>query len=675
MLKVQNNQDLGTADINQLMTGFHWGRNWVSPSTGQIKNAASSRKIEPKVMEVLLVLVSEPGRVVSNQEIFERVWKGGIFHPGLVQRAISLLRKSLTADPGSDIILTHPKLGYSANRQYPLIWPECDDPEVSHLKTNLRRFAVVCLVLVGVAVAGILWMSGSSSISFKSMTPLTVTGQQEYGGRFSPDHLLLGFIRNDKESELRRIWVKNLLTEKETAISEPALIRNFYWETSSASVLYLVEKENSTDVVRQYLPPMKGTENMFSVSDDGNVSDIFIDGTGRVYYLDRGHGEAKLHRWYQGKTDTLMGSSADFTPYAMSLSHQGSQLAIMGFDQKMQTEVKIFQPETGLISPVAHLTRGIYSLTWYPDDSQLVVSNGRTLQSLRLDGELTALPFSNYSYIQQLDFKGGSQPGLSFTMFKEDTDILLLDVVSPTHDNVTLVADSNARDWAPVFSPNGQQLVYVTDRKGYPQLMLINLSTGKERVLFANPRTEMFMSPPFWHSDGERVGFALNNNFLLVSIDTAEIVEQVFDMPLGVPVQWYTHQDAILTMSNVEQSQRLALGTWSFKELSDVKHNWAHLLEDDNLVLVSDAGLYTSELYPYPLEGRVIHSFVHHNHIYINIRAEGSTQVWKFDPDLAQYQAVINLTQQRHLLWAIHPVSGQYLIERRVQDSDILMLH
>jgi DNA-binding winged helix-turn-helix (wHTH) protein/tetratricopeptide (TPR) repeat protein len=69
--------------------------------------------LPPKVLETLLVLVEQHGRVVEKEEILSRLWPGTFVEEGNVLRNVSTLRKVLgDGEDGSRYIETIPKRGY-----------------------------------------------------------------------------------------------------------------------------------------------------------------------------------------------------------------------------------------------------------------------------------------------------------------------------------------------------------------------------------------------------------------------------------------------------------------------------------------------------------------------------------------------------------------------------------
>ena len=69
--------------------------------------------LTPKAAEILLVLLRDPGRVVTKEQLLEQVWPGLVVEEGAIASNISALRKVLDAEFGDDgPIATVPRRGY-----------------------------------------------------------------------------------------------------------------------------------------------------------------------------------------------------------------------------------------------------------------------------------------------------------------------------------------------------------------------------------------------------------------------------------------------------------------------------------------------------------------------------------------------------------------------------------
>ncbi|HEY0662772.1 MAG TPA: winged helix-turn-helix domain-containing protein [Lysobacter sp.] len=91
----------------------------LDPSAGEIVGPAGREQLDPKVMQVLLVLAQQAGQVVTRQELLEKVWPGVVVGDDVVSRCIYQLRRHLRQAGGDErhaaMVETLPKRGYRLN--------------------------------------------------------------------------------------------------------------------------------------------------------------------------------------------------------------------------------------------------------------------------------------------------------------------------------------------------------------------------------------------------------------------------------------------------------------------------------------------------------------------------------------------------------------------------------
>lgn len=85
----------------------------IYPEKSTIKRDDEHTHLEPKIMEVLVYLIKNANRVISREELTEKVWQSNFASDEVITRAISVLRKKLD-DTGKvhRFIKTIPKHGY-----------------------------------------------------------------------------------------------------------------------------------------------------------------------------------------------------------------------------------------------------------------------------------------------------------------------------------------------------------------------------------------------------------------------------------------------------------------------------------------------------------------------------------------------------------------------------------
>ncbi|CAN5158443.1 hypothetical protein BH09BAC6_BH09BAC6_12160 [soil metagenome] len=120
----------------------------VFPLTNQVSQAA---KIEPRLMKLLCLLVSHSGKLVTREEIVEKIWDGyGGGDEGLTQ-AISFLRKLLN-DKDKTIIETVPKSGYIFRGKTELLHEAASRPLPMGKQTDQRTFSYKAAAFVAFVI-------------------------------------------------------------------------------------------------------------------------------------------------------------------------------------------------------------------------------------------------------------------------------------------------------------------------------------------------------------------------------------------------------------------------------------------------------------------------------------------------------------------------------------------
>ncbi|NNF58233.1 MAG: hypothetical protein HKN04_08320 [Rhodothermaceae bacterium] len=92
---------------------FRLGAWLVKPSSNEIVQEQESRRLEHKVMRLLVFFAQQAGRDLSRDEILRGVWGEGVHNEEVLTVAVSSLRKALKDDPKSPrFIKTVPRYGY-----------------------------------------------------------------------------------------------------------------------------------------------------------------------------------------------------------------------------------------------------------------------------------------------------------------------------------------------------------------------------------------------------------------------------------------------------------------------------------------------------------------------------------------------------------------------------------
>lgn len=242
----------------------YWvGDFFIDISRNQVTQKQQSQTIAPKALAVLTYLAQNQGRVVSYDELFDKVWPDTIVTPNTLQRSIAQLRKVLGEDSkAQSYIKTHAKQGYSlecdvrwqynaeSNNRY-----ESQENGVDETFVNVRDNEVtltskpakgeaintekhptakpeksqfilrLIVILFGILILGFvgyqyLTAKQPQQFSIGELRALTSTDNQELASIYSPDGQFVVFHRYSEEFCINNIWAKNTKTQQEFQLTK-----------------------------------------------------------------------------------------------------------------------------------------------------------------------------------------------------------------------------------------------------------------------------------------------------------------------------------------------------------------------------------------------------------------------------------------------------------------------
>lgn len=142
---------------------FDLGAWRVRPSLGRIEAAGRARRLEPRVMQVLLALAQAGGAVVSRDELTARCWGGRVVGDDAINRALVQIRRLAREHAGAFEIETVPRIGWRLTTPSPeaSAWGEGLAPAARAVRARPARWIVAAIVVgvLAVGAAGLAWMN------------------------------------------------------------------------------------------------------------------------------------------------------------------------------------------------------------------------------------------------------------------------------------------------------------------------------------------------------------------------------------------------------------------------------------------------------------------------------------------------------------------------------------
>ena len=118
-----------------LEQGFQLGELSIDPRAGEVTGPGGREKLDPKVMDVLVMLAQSAGQVVLREDLLARIWPNTIVTDDALSRCIYELRRQLTLAGGDEryraMLETVPKRGYRLNGEITLPSPAVVAPTLA----------------------------------------------------------------------------------------------------------------------------------------------------------------------------------------------------------------------------------------------------------------------------------------------------------------------------------------------------------------------------------------------------------------------------------------------------------------------------------------------------------------------------------------------------------------
>lgn len=133
-----------------MVTDFDMGKWQVFPGDCHVFDGKRRIKLEPKAMDLLVVLAQADGQLVSRDDIFSTVWKNQIIADHVLYNLIANLRKVFEDDPHNpEYIITVPKKGYRLGQQV-------QQPQQLPIKIKKPKWQTLVNVCAGLIIFAIM---------------------------------------------------------------------------------------------------------------------------------------------------------------------------------------------------------------------------------------------------------------------------------------------------------------------------------------------------------------------------------------------------------------------------------------------------------------------------------------------------------------------------------------
>ena len=552
----------------------------------RVNAEGESQRITPKAIGVLLELAREPGVTRTRDDLLQRVWCGRAGDGDVLTQAVKELRRVFGDDPAlPHVIETVPRLGYRLLA--PVEWqdPQPASNELLVVETTREVPAVAApvaprlpsrtsMALLALALLSLLlvlllllreWQRHERSDALVLATPapllLTADPGAESTPRLSPDGARLAYVARDTDSGRQRIHVRGVNasstffpTSGDGEESWPV------WSADGALLAFERNHEGHCELLtvdalggveRERGPCGKGLFESFDWSPDGRsfvVASFAGPGTARLALRSVENGEPLPFDYAHDA------AQHDLAPH---FSPDGSQIAFRR-GLSPYSDLYVVAASGGPVRRLTRVSAQIRGFDWLGDGSGLVFASNHAgtpaLYRVGLaDAQVAALGVAP-AQMPDVAVRGAA---LAYEVPRTRTIMqgLLLDAAAP---ETTELAPSTGSDTAAVLSPDGNRVLFVSDRSGSPQLWLFD-ALARQSYALTQEASGLFLYPQ-WNSSGSRVLVTRRRDGRgeLIEIDLDSQTRHVISPPsLDVRFGTYANHRGYLVVAAAAEGTRL----------------------------------------------------------------------------------------------------------------------
>jgi Tol biopolymer transport system component/DNA-binding winged helix-turn-helix (wHTH) protein len=532
----------------------------------RLERSGVALALEPKAFNLLVLFVERPGHVFTKQEIFERLWPNTAVTDHALTRVVAQLRRVL-GDEARDgrYIETVPTRGYrwvpSVERRTTdtLDTPFASAPVAVRVRPRAQMLAlsvVVAIILLGLVAwtqrdiraarregattesHDVAWpvqltthagldlhpsfspqgdavvyasdRSGAFELYVRALTgpavevPLTRSGEHNVQPAWSPDGSVIAFHSHGRGG----IWVmparggvaRQLVTEG----SNPS------WSADGKRIAFQSDE------------PADATPSAYGAQSGATIHVVDADGRHQKPLTAAGH---------------PLGGHA-----APAWTHDGRFVAFSVFDGASNNGVWIVSIETGETKPLLQAARGLYELTFAPDDSALYAAGGEPFVTRipfnkrdgTLAGERELIAVAGAAGVRGLSMSADGKR-LAFAGLTISSQLWAQPITrdgNGSGEPHALTTDTSRRNSLPVVSPDGSRVAYVSRRGGEPpNIWVIGVDGRNSAQITDNDSPDEL---PYWFPDGRQIAFLSRRGDALGlwSVDLETRREELM-LPLG----------------------------------------------------------------------------------------------------------------------------------------------
>ncbi len=482
----------------------------VEPSLNRITKDDKVVRVEPQLMEVLNLLASKSGGIVTKEELKNSIWSDVVVTENVFTRSISSLRKLLDDDPSNPTYIeTISKTGYRL--KVPAKFPYQKPVEFFTLKLPRRP----TLLFIGVALlmgfgAFVLIQTLGKELPLLNYEPIPIahSNATEYWPSISPDGHFMAFASN-KDQGKWDIYAQPIgsetalkLTDHEAAELRPV------WSQNGNFVYYIRYEQGRANIYKK--PLVGGNEVRIIEAPAYSRGDFDISADEKwLLYNERKEKDLPLSivrvSLEDGTKEVITESEPTFNgDLNPRFSPDNQRIAFIREKNPASMYLYVQDLKSGISSQVTTIPQSINGFDWSKDDHFLVYGGDRSglykLWNINIEtGESFVIRAGDYQMVMPRVASNGRH---IYAKMKDNVNIWKYDLEQQKGE---IWYGNNELNLNPTFSPDGSRVCF-TMKKGDSYQLWIADADGENEI----PITQFsgsYLTAPSWSADGDYIYF------------------------------------------------------------------------------------------------------------------------------------------------------------------------
>ncbi len=532
----------------------------VIPQANLLIKRSREKRVEPKVMALLILLVKSNGDVVTRSEILAALWPNIIVGDEVISQLIYSLRNALADDAKNPkYIETIPKKGYRFIAEVKQTETENNTKSTDEKRTallqnknlnSLKTKIIVssCLLLSLVFICA--WLFSHHSIPksvkhlrIKNILPITQDVGVEGDFSFHEQHTNMAYVRS--QGDQVDIYLKTLGNNQSEQITNDEWIEYSPLWVAEKTISYIRKKSGKFQIIRLVL--LNEPEIIYESENDIFNLALNINAPSSLSFIE--YDDYQHNKLYEVKLINLVNNNVTYlhesilnlpsdiryqvyssdgqTLYFFNNSNQIKEIVALDLKSNQYKTITnqfswvehISLLDSGhlLIAGEVSATKGIWQLN----------INDYSIKSI--------LPSSSGQRITQAQLK---QDKIYYSTYKAPVNIVLADTTKQTFDALPNL-NSDANEYFGVYSKDNKTIYFVSNRTGYYEIWSYNRAIQKNKQV--TQLQASFIYQPALSNNGDLFAVVYEKDELILSIislTTGTPVKESIIASMKYPLSW-----------------------------------------------------------------------------------------------------------------------------------------